>query len=95
MHILHNRHEYGTSASTLKLMKQCQKGTVMNIWESIYIQAYGQHNLLVSGQNSADHNPLFNLTPILRHTDTATVGTAVTHKPTTPPTGTKTGMSTR
>jgi hypothetical protein len=83
MHILRNRHEYGTSASTLKLLKQCQKGTVINIWESIYIQAYSQHNLLVPEQNSADHNPLFNLTRILRHTDTVTDGTAVTQVPST------------
>ena len=79
MHILHNRHEYGTSASTLKLLKQCQKGTIMNIWESMYIQAYGQQGLLVPEQSSADQNPLFSLTRALRHTDTAKDRTAVTH----------------
>jgi hypothetical protein len=49
----------------------------------MYIQAYGQHNLLVPEQHIADHNPLFSLTHILRHTDTVTDGTAVTHEPTT------------
>jgi hypothetical protein len=50
MHILNNRHEYGTQISTLKLLKHCQKGSTMNIWESMYIQAYGHHGLLVAAQ---------------------------------------------
>jgi hypothetical protein len=58
MHILHNRHEYGTPTSTLKLLNHCQKGTIMNIRESMYIQAYGQQDLLVPEQSSTDHNPL-------------------------------------
>jgi hypothetical protein len=60
MHILNNRHEWGTQASTLRLLKQYQKGSAMNIWESMYSQAYGHHNILVGEQNSADQNPLFN-----------------------------------
>jgi hypothetical protein len=64
MHILNNRHEWGTQAATLRLLKQCQKGSAMNIWESLYIQAYGHCNILVAEQNSADQNPLFNLARI-------------------------------
>jgi len=30
LHILRNRHEYGTIADTLQLLKTCQKGTHMN-----------------------------------------------------------------
>jgi hypothetical protein len=51
----------------------------MNIWESMYIQAYGHHGLLIAEQNNADHNHLFNLARLPIHTDTV----AVTHKPTT------------
>jgi hypothetical protein len=39
----------------------------------MYIQAYDQQDLLISEQSSADHNPLFSLTRILRHTNTAVV----------------------
>jgi hypothetical protein len=31
MHILNNRHEYGTQASALKLIKHCRKGSTTNI----------------------------------------------------------------
>jgi len=37
LHILWNRHEYGTTADTLQLLKTCQKGTHMNCWEALYI----------------------------------------------------------
>ena len=70
MHILHNRHEYGPAESTLKLLKRCPKDNIMNIWETMYIHAYNQHNLLVPEQNCTDHNPLFNLTLLIRHSDT-------------------------
>jgi hypothetical protein len=83
MRILHDRHEYGTPTSTLKVLKYCQKGTIMNIWESMYIQAYGQQDLLAPEQSSADHNPLFTLTRILRHYDTAVDRAVVTLQPMT------------
>jgi len=35
LHILQNRHEYGTIADTLRLLKTCQKGTRMNLMGSI------------------------------------------------------------
>jgi hypothetical protein len=34
MHILNNKHEYGTTNKTLKLLKQCNKGLKMNCWAS-------------------------------------------------------------
>jgi hypothetical protein len=69
-HILNNRHEYGSQTSTLKLLKHCQKGSTMNIRESMYIQACGHHDLPVAEQNSTDHNLLFNLARVPCHTDT-------------------------
>jgi hypothetical protein len=38
MHILNNKHEYGTANETLKLIKPCHEGLKMNCWESFYIQ---------------------------------------------------------
>jgi len=43
LHILQNRHEYGTIADTLQLLKTCQKGTRMNCWEALYMQVFHQH----------------------------------------------------
>jgi len=38
LHILQNRHEYGTIADTLQLLKTCRKSTRMNCWEALYMQ---------------------------------------------------------
>jgi hypothetical protein len=38
-HILDNRHEYGTAEDTLQLLQTCQKGTRMDFWETLYVQA--------------------------------------------------------
>jgi len=46
LHILRNRHEYGTIADTLQLLKTCQKGTRVNVWEALYIQIFHQHKVL-------------------------------------------------
>ena len=35
LHTLHNRHEYGTIADILQLLKACQKGTRVNCWEAL------------------------------------------------------------
>jgi hypothetical protein len=39
MHTLHNRHEYSPGSSILKLLNQCPKGNIMNIWDATYLQA--------------------------------------------------------
>jgi len=38
MHILNNKHEYGTENETLKLLKPCNKDLKINCWESFCIQ---------------------------------------------------------
>jgi hypothetical protein len=60
-HILNNRHEYGTSESTLRLIQQCRKGQKMNIWENLYIQMYRQQNRLIAEQQVNEPNPLYEL----------------------------------
>jgi hypothetical protein len=66
-HILDNRHEYGTE-DTLQLLQECQKGTRMDCWETLYIQALHQRKVLVTEQQVNDTNPLFELA-IITHTD--------------------------
>jgi hypothetical protein len=40
LHILNNRHEYGTADKTLKLLISCNKETKVNCWELFYMQAF-------------------------------------------------------
>jgi hypothetical protein len=61
LHILNNKHEYGTAAETLELIKPCHKGTRMNCWETFYMQAFHQHKLLITEQQISDINPLYEL----------------------------------
>jgi hypothetical protein len=58
MHILNNRHEFGTAEETLKLIKPCNKGTRMNCWQT-FMQMYHKHNILIAEQQVTDTNPLF------------------------------------
>ena len=41
-HILQNRHEYGTIENTQQLLKTCRKSTLMNCWETLYMQIFHQ-----------------------------------------------------
>ena len=66
LHILQNRHEYGTMAGTLQLLKTCRKGTCMNCWEALYMQVFHQHIILITEQQVSDTNPLNELTGTAR-----------------------------
>jgi hypothetical protein len=59
MNILNNKHEYGTTNETLKLLKQCNKGLKMNCWESFYKQMYRQRNRPNTEQLTGEYNPLY------------------------------------
>jgi len=61
MHIIQNRHEYGTIENTLQLLKACRKSTRMNCWETLYMQIFHQHKVLITEQQIGDINPLYEL----------------------------------
>jgi len=61
LHILQNRHEYGPIVGTLQLLKTCSKGTHMNCWQTLYMQAFHQHGILIAEQQVSDSNPLYEL----------------------------------
>jgi hypothetical protein len=65
-HILDNRHEYGTEED-IQLLQACQKGTRMDCWKTLYIQALHQRKVLISEQQVNDTNLLFELA-IITHT---------------------------
>jgi len=59
LHILNNKHDYGTAEETLELLKPCHKGTQMNCWETFYMQLFQQHSTLINEQQVNDINPLY------------------------------------
>ena len=61
LHILNNRHEYGTAEETLEILKPRNKDTKMNCWEALYMQAFYQRNILIEEQKVNDINPLYEL----------------------------------
>jgi hypothetical protein len=61
LHILNNRHEYGTADETLELLISCNKGTKMNCWELFYMQAFHQWDILIEDHKVSDINPLYEL----------------------------------
>ena len=66
MHILNNQQEYGNPYHTLQLLQPCQKGKLMNFWESLYIQILQQH-LLIDEQRTNDSNLLYSLANTSHH----------------------------
>ena len=61
LHILNNRHEYGTIHSTMKVLKICRKGKKMNTLENFYMQKFQQEGLLIQEQVPPDENSLFKI----------------------------------
>jgi hypothetical protein len=61
LHILNNRHEYGSTENTMQMLKPCRKGTRMNTWENFYIEQFHGQNKLVTEQQVNEINPLFEM----------------------------------
>jgi hypothetical protein len=62
-HILDNRHVYRTKENTLQLLKTCQKGSHMDCWEALFIQALHHQKVLIEEQ-VGDTNTLFRLAQV-------------------------------
>jgi len=61
LHILDNRHEFGSAKETLELLNPCRKGTKMNCWEALFMHIHHKQNIMISEQQVTDTNPLFDL----------------------------------
>jgi hypothetical protein len=61
LHILNNKHEYGSPQHTIHLMHECNKGKLMNCWESLYMQKVQQLDLLIDKQKIHKPNLLYKL----------------------------------
>ena len=66
MHILDNRHEFGSAEETLELLKPCRRGTKMNCWEALFTHIHHKQTILISEQQVTDTNSLFDLAHIPR-----------------------------
>jgi hypothetical protein len=66
MHILNNRHEFGPTEETLKVLKPCTKGKRRNCWEALFMHTHHKHNMSISEQQVTDTNPLFDVAYISR-----------------------------
>jgi hypothetical protein len=58
---LNNGHEYGRLENTLRMLKPCQKGNFMNLWETFHIQQLHHLRLLTDEQQQHELNPLYTL----------------------------------
>jgi hypothetical protein len=56
LHILNQQHEYGCLNETLQFLKTCNKGNLMNQWETFYIQQLSHMGKLVSEQQPLEPN---------------------------------------
>jgi hypothetical protein len=59
--ILNNRHEYGTTQNTTRLLQTCKQGYRMNWWQAFCIQTYQKQSSFIQKQFILDLNPLFTL----------------------------------
>jgi len=61
IHILNNIHEFGPEMEILKLLKHCNKGSKMNVWENLFIQEHHIRGFLILEQQFGEYNPLYRL----------------------------------
>ena len=68
--ILNNRQEYGSPKHTMQVLQTCDKGKMMNCWESFYMQILQQQGLLIKEQKTYEPNPLYALDDVTKPLNT-------------------------
>ena len=61
LHILNNNHEYGPINTSMTLLKQITKISLLIPCEHMYIQPHYYHKELIVGQNTDENNPMYQL----------------------------------
>jgi hypothetical protein len=61
LHIVKNNHEYGPINSTITLLKQITKTSLLIPYEHFYTQSHYYHNELILGQNTGGNNLMYQL----------------------------------
>jgi hypothetical protein len=59
LHILNNKHEYGSTKDTVTLLKHIEKPSLLIPYEQVYIQSYYYNNQLILEQHSNEQKPLY------------------------------------
>ena len=68
LHILNNKHEYGTIDDTMTSLKHINRSTLLLPYEQLYIQTYHHQKELIPEQHINEHNPMYQLIYDLHHT---------------------------
>jgi hypothetical protein len=68
LHILNNRHEYGTINDTMTLLKYINSPSLLLPYERMYIQLFHHNNQLIPEQHPNEQNPMFQLLHNRYHT---------------------------
>jgi hypothetical protein len=68
LHILNNRHKYGTIDEIMILLKHIKDKPLLTPYEQYFIQTHYQQNKLITEQNPGEYNPLIQLTIDTAHT---------------------------
>ena len=61
LHILKNKHEYGPIHTTMSLLKQITKTSLLFHYEQFYIQLHYYHKELTLEENTGENNPSYQL----------------------------------
>jgi hypothetical protein len=66
-HISNNRHDYDKPELTLQSLQICEKGYIMDCWESQHIQLLKQQKLLIDAQRVNDLKPVYSVAHTTHH----------------------------
>jgi hypothetical protein len=61
LHVLNNGHEYGSITNIMSLLKQVNKGPLINSFKHFYFRFHFYHSKLISGQNIVEQNQIYEL----------------------------------
>ena len=59
LHILNNKHEYGSIKDTMTLLKHIENPSLLIPYKQLYIQSYDYNNKLIPEQHSNEQNPTY------------------------------------
>ena len=59
LHNLNNNHEYGPIITSMTILKQITKTSLLIPYEQLYIQSYYYHKQPILEQNTAEINPIY------------------------------------
>lgn len=68
LHILNNKHVYGSTNDTMTLLNHINKTTLLIQFEQLYVQSYHDHKQFIPEQHIGEHNAMYQLIHDLHNT---------------------------